>query len=250
MTTLGRGGWSSGAALAIALLAGCSGTQQGGAGAPPMGNADTAQTKADSHSWMPPNASGGALIYGVGGCGGTCMLSYPDGAFIAALPTAGLGLCSDRAGNVFISDDNEVVKYKHGGTSPVSTLSLPGNDATGCSVDSGTNTLAVVFKSTSSDIALFPNEKGSPTLLTTGIDSQYCGYDGSGNLFIDGFSNHQNKLVELTKGASSFTPLTISNLPGIPGQVQWDGTYITYQSVTPPSISRLTVSVKLPGFRG
>jgi hypothetical protein len=206
----------------------------------PFGGAT--QAKGHGHSWVKPGTSGQDLIYAVGGCNGTCVLSYPNGAFIAALPTGGLGICSDTAGNVFISDDNQVVEYQHGGTSPIRTLSLPGNDAAGCSVDPGTNTLAVVFKGTSNDIALFANEKGSPTLLTTGIDSQYCGYDGSGNLFVDGFSNHQNKLVELTKGSSSFTLLTISNLPGIPGQVQWDGTYITYQSVTPPSISRLTVS--------
>jgi sugar lactone lactonase YvrE len=45
------------------------------------------------------------------------------------------GACSDSAGNVFVTNWTQVLEYQHGGISPVATLSLPGNQAAGCSVD-------------------------------------------------------------------------------------------------------------------
>jgi hypothetical protein len=75
------------------------------------------------------------------------------------------------------------------------------------------------------------------------LDSFYCGYDGSGNLFVDGFNGQAPALSELPSGASSFTELNISGSVGTPGQIQWDGKYITYESTSAPSkISRLSIS--------
>ena len=231
------------AALAT-LLAGCGGSQPpiGAPGAIPQNSAT--QPKVG-------RAASGALIYATGGCGGICVLSYPKGKVIASINVskgAG-GPCSDNAGNVFVPSDGTILEYQHGGTSPIATLTIPGSAPLGysCSVDATTNNLAVTFLAASGDyVAIFDNESGSPTVYSSGIDSFFCGYDNAGNLFASGQSNNQPALSELAYGHSKFTPLTISGKLGLAGQVQWDGAYLTYESLgidrEAGSISRLTVS--------
>ncbi|HVR48066.1 MAG TPA: hypothetical protein VMT95_15655 [Candidatus Binatia bacterium] len=173
------------------------------------------------------------------------MLSYPNGQFIGALPTGGSAICSDSQGNVFISYESDVVEYAHGGTTPFATLSLPGYQPDGCSVDPTTNNLAVVFRSTGGDVAVFPNEEGPPTLYTSGVDSFHCGYDNAGNLFVDGFTDKdgpQPALSELPRNGGAFELLTISSDIGEPGQVQWDGKRMTYQVADTGEIKRLRIS--------
>ena len=179
--------------VATAMLAGCGGSQPpiGASGA--MSQTLAVATQADrGTSWIAPAKSSGALIYAVGGCGGTCVVSNPAGELVGTLPTGGAGICSDSGGNVFIADDNNVVEYAHGGTSPIATLSLPGDDAAGCSVDPTTRNLAVVFVGSGGDIAIFADAAGMPTLYNSGLESLYCGYDNNGNLFVDGFSGKAN----------------------------------------------------------
>jgi hypothetical protein len=70
----------------------------------------------------------------------------------------------------------------------------------------------------------------------------FCGYDDNGDLFIDGIGSPE--LAELPKGASSFTNLSLDQYINYPGQIQWDGTYITEQDQGSPEapIYRLEVS--------
>ena len=198
-------------------------------------------------SWMLPEAKGEDLMYVVGGCSGTCVVSYPKGKLVGALnePPSGLpGICSDSQGNVFLSADNAVLEYAHGGTSPIATLQLPGTLAAGCSVDSSSGNLAVVFRGSGSDVAVFSDEQGQPTLYRSGLDSSYCGYDNSGNLYVNGFNTATPGFSYLPVGQSQFEQLSISSSVGNPGQVQWDGAYITYQSASRGKtyISQLQVS--------
>jgi hypothetical protein len=105
--------------------------------------------------------------------------------------------------------------------------------------------LAVVFKGSGADIAVFPGEQGPADVYSSGIDSSYCGYDGTGDLFVDGYSGQQIALAELPSGSSGFSELNVGKyFPGPPSQVQWDGSYITYESVNGGEImiSRLQVS--------
>jgi hypothetical protein len=50
------------------------------------------------------SGSGGALVYVSGGCGGVCVLSYPDGKLVSSISLSGIrkGACSDNTGNVFV----------------------------------------------------------------------------------------------------------------------------------------------------
>ena len=69
------------AGFATALLAGCGGSQV----APTGGTIAGAASAAHGKSWMLPEAKREDLIYAVGGCGGTCVLSYPEGKVVGEL---------------------------------------------------------------------------------------------------------------------------------------------------------------------
>jgi hypothetical protein len=195
---------------------------------------------------MKPGARSGVLIYATGGCGGTCVLSYSDGTLVGSLGVAGDGACSDADGNVFIVGSTTVTEYAHGGTSPINTLSLPGGGGVGCSVDLNTNNLAVVFFGSGGNLAIFADEQGSPSVYDSKLDPSFCGYDASGNLFVDGFSSQTTiGLTELPRGSSTFTRLSINGtLDYPPAQVQWDGQYLGYESTGKNSatVQRLSIS--------
>jgi hypothetical protein len=182
-------------------------------------------------------------VYATGG-GRTYIFSYPDGTLINTFNSSGSAICSDNKGNVFLTKDTTVDEYAHGATAPTATLALPGKLAIGCAVDPQTNNLAVVFESSGGDVAIFPNEGGTPSVFSSQIASIYCGYDNSGNLFVNGFSGQHYQFSELPKGSNVFTKLSISDSVGTPGQVQWDGQYITYEGVDTKNtiISRLSIS--------
>ncbi len=233
--------------LATALLAGCSaGSQLSIGAASNVLETHAAGLSGRNHSWMARSAANGDLLYVVGGCGGTCVLSYPGGKLVGSLdePQYGImAICSDDAGNVFISDNSAVLEYQHGATNPIATLELPGDQAYGCSVDPTTGDLAVVFRGSGTDIAIFTGAQGQPALYNSQLDSQFCGYDGTGNLYVDGYKQQEPGLSMLPSGGSAFEQLSIGNSVGNPGQVQWDGKYITYQSDAKgnPIVSRLTI---------
>ncbi len=126
----------------------------------------------------------------------------------------------------------KVLEYAHGGTSPIATLTLPDNASSGCSIDPKTNNLAVVFDT---QVAIFQNELGTPAVYDTNIDARYCTYDKNGDLFVNGYGGNSGSefaLAELASGTSTFTTISVSNSVGNPGQLQWDGNYLLYQSLS------------------
>ena len=257
MEKTGLGGRAIGMALAIAFLTGCSETKTvGDTGTLLMVGATAGQAKSDGRSWMLRGASSGELIYATGGCGGTCVLSYADGSIVGGLTAGGgegpSGNCSDASGNVFIAQGSSVTEYDHGGTSPIAVLSLPGNSAIGCSVDTTSGNLAVIFSGSAGDVALFIDAQGTPTVYNSHINSRYCGYDDNGNLFVSGLDGADSGLSELPIGSGAFKKLKPNNKLGSPGQVQWDGSHLTYESVrkSEVKISRLQITgstVKIVG---
>jgi hypothetical protein len=93
-------GRASAIGVAILLLAGCGGSSQS-AGTIPQGSSAVRETVQHGKSWMLPEAKGEDLIYAVGGCGGSCIISYPKGKFVGAISGYwGNGLSAD------CSDDN------------------------------------------------------------------------------------------------------------------------------------------------
>lgn len=234
--------------IAAALLAACGASQNGGPGALPVG---TVPGQAKAHSWVRQGAKNEGLVYAEGnGCGGVCILSYPQGRLVGSIALSGNvgGDCSDSQGNVFITNDTQVLEFAHGGITPIATLTLPGINAAACGVDAITGNLAVVFGGGSAgNIAIFANATGSPTLYASGISPYYCGYDNAGNLFVSGYHSYYPgypQFAELPHGSADFLQLSISKSVDGPGQVQWDGSYITLEGRQPHhiKISRLSIS--------
>ncbi|MGC1336055.1 MAG: hypothetical protein WA812_11845 [Candidatus Cybelea sp.] len=207
-----------------------------------------------SHAAHKMSGSSGALIYATGGCGGICVVSYPAGKLVDSISVSGElgGDCADSAGNVFVTNNTEVLEYSHGGTSPIATLSLPGDDAAGCSIDPGTGNLAVVFSESGANVAVFPDATGTPTTYESHIVSYYCGYDNAGNLFVSGLNGHQAGLSELPVGKSTFSVLSINGTFDGFGQVQWDGKYVAVEGRNSDDIkvSRLQISGSIASVVG
>ena len=230
--------------VAAAMLAGCGGSQPpiGVAGAMPQTSA-LATHAGRGKSWMLPGTSSGDLLYAVGGCGGTCVLSLSTKNVVGALNAGEYAVCADTRGNIFLTSSGKVIEYAHGGTTPIATLSLPGDIAGGCAVDPLTNNLAVTIFYPKADIAIFPNETGTPSLYASGIAAYYCGYDYAGNLFANGSIGFAPALAELPTGASKFINLSVNKRVGAnPGELQWDGQHMTYERAGQnPKISQLKI---------
>jgi hypothetical protein len=238
----------SGHALSIGavatLLAGCGGSQ------PPIGAGEVPKANRAQVAGISNDASSGDLLYvseyaqGVVGA-----FTYPGGRLVQTLNVSGpWGLCSDSNGDVFIPalGSNEVLEYRHGGKAPVATLQTSG-EAEACSVDPTTGNLAVLWFDTSGEaVSIFPNASGSPTSYWAprGSVFWYCGYDDSGNLFIDGQSQSQpGAMWELPTGSTGFLTVDFTNTHFEGGtQVQWDGQYVTVEAAH--TISRLTFSTQ------
>jgi hypothetical protein len=242
MKSFGLGTYALSGGVAVALLGGCGGSQ------PPIGAPGTMRqttaiaTHADrGKSWILPEAKSEDLIYAVGGCGGTCVLSYPRGKLVGELiGVYGYADCSDGNGNVFISERTEVVEFAHGGTTPTATFNVTYTPV-GCSVDTESGNLAVV---NGGFVAVFPAGSRNAIYYNTLLDAHFCGYDNGGNLFVSGYDGETSGLSELAKGTGSFENLTLDQSVGAPGQVQWDGQYLTYESdnAAQTTISRLSIS--------
>src|SRR5690348_17177219 len=224
-----------GIAAAAVALSGCSGSSL------PSGAAGRT-----AHSTSARVASSD-LLYVTGACGGTCILSYPKGKPVASLSVSGASLCSDKNGNVFVptataSGVAVVYEFAHGGTQPISTLTLSGILAEGCSVDSSSGNLAVTYLCHGCNygpVAVFKNAQGTPTVYSkSGVFLSYCGYDASGNLFADGNASQGFTLLELPKGGSSLATISVGQSISTAGAVQWDGTYLAIEDLTSPAIYR------------
>jgi hypothetical protein len=213
---LGRRAICMGAALA--MLAGCGGAGIGSTGTVPSGAIDAVQSRAPR-----VDLGSGDLIYATGGCGGACVFSYPRGELVGSLSLTGgvRGDCSDSAGNVFITNDYQVLEYAHGATSPSQTLSVPGGQASSCAIDPVTGNLAVVIDDGDKNIAIYPDAQGTPALYSSHLTSVACGYDNAANLFVSGVGRSANAISELPNGASDFSVLSVGGKLGNPGQVPW-----------------------------
>jgi hypothetical protein len=248
-------------AFTIAMVVGCSGasppstrpslvTQQ--AAAPPgVSAAQVAATRQSTAnrerrvSWMAPDAKKKDLLYiSDVSDNEVTVYSYPPGQLEGTLtgfdvPT---GLCSDKAGDVFVTDfeGSEILEYAHGGTTPIATLTDPGQWPSGCSVDPTTGNLAVSNDETPSigegNLAIYANARGTPVTYTNPNMFYYffCSYDNSGNLNVDGFSStYVTQVAELSKGSASLTSITLNQSIVYPTGIQWDGKYVAIGQQSP-----------------
>ena len=109
-------------------------------------------------------------------------------------------------------------------------MSLPNDTGISCSVDPVTGNLAVTLLN-DLGVAIFKSASGNATVYQTDEPTDYCGYDNSGNLFVDGLTGtHELWLAKLSVNGNGFTDINIDqSITFNPGQVQWDGTYLTLE---------------------
>ena len=145
----------------------------------------------------------------------------------------------------------EVEEFKPGGTSPISTLSVTaGDDPVGCAINAKTGDLATTIINTG-DVIVFAKAAGSGKSYPSGLsEAFFATYDKNGNLFVDGFNNSGVGVVELAKGGSSFSPVSLSNTIGFPGNIQWDGKYVTVNDQDAFEIYQYSVSGTTATLKG
>lgn len=219
---------------AIALLAGCSGSQ------PPIGalgtlpHSDGAATRAASgRSLIAPDDAGRDLLYAATG-GGVNVYSYPRGTLLGSLGVGGGDLCSDKTGNVFIPQYfvADVLVYAHGATSPKAVLNDP-YFAMDCSVDPTSETVAVTA-GFGDQIVIFPYNprrgwRFAKIYTNPNMTSiSFCAYDKAGNLFVDGQNGSGGfMLAELPKDSRVFNTISLDQSIVTGGAMQWIGQYLT-----------------------
>jgi hypothetical protein len=161
------------------------------------------------------------------------------------------GLCADASGDIFVTNTNgqDVLEYAHAGTTPIATLSDANEYPVACSVDPGTGNLAVanVFGGSQlGNLAIYTGARGTPVTYSDPDIGflDFVGYDNEGNAFVDGNDESGSGFVfaELPKGSSTFTTIALSFPIGYPGNVMWDGTFITVADAISNTIYRIEVT--------
>jgi hypothetical protein len=207
------------------LVAGC--------GTPVTPVPNTIYTSAQK-TFIPDAAKTQSLLYISDlGANDVAVYTYPKPTLVAKLTGFGsvAGLCSNKAGDVFVVDEaGPVDVYAHGGSNPIRQLATSGAPY-GCSVDPKSGDLALTQLSAYEDgaMAVYPKANGKPKIyVDKTIDATwFCGYDGSGNLFADAWDRYGNvNLVELPKGRKTFKKFKLGKNFNKAGAVQWDGKYI------------------------
>lgn len=183
-------------------------------------------------SWVDPIAQTENLLY-VSNVSTVTMYSYPKGKLVGTLrgfyrPE---GECVDAVGDVYVTNlgTNQIFEYAHGVKKRLRVLRGYGGPV-GCSIDPTTGDLAVSSISRGSGgLAVYKGARGKPRLYKDPAFSTYyfCGYDSTGNLFVDGqSSNAAFEFAELAKGDTSLKTVTLDKSIGYPGGIQWDGRYV------------------------
>jgi DNA-binding beta-propeller fold protein YncE len=145
------------------------------------------------------------------------------------------GLCSDRTGNVWITNNQgaSVVEYAHGKTVPISTLSDPGVYPLGCAVNPITGGLAVTnvasYGSGPGSVAIYHKAQGPPLVLSDPdiYFIYFCAYDPAGNLYVDGLNTSGAfQFAVLPRNKVKFKAIVLDKTVYFPGDVFWDGHHI------------------------
>lgn len=151
---------------------------------------------------------------------------------VSSINISASALCADPKGYLWAAVENppEILKYRHGRTKQVKKIVKGLQEPIGCSVDPQSGDLAVVNGATSSKptlLAIYHNGKGAPSLYYDSkfADFDYCSYDSSGNLVIQGIESGSKGFTLYTELAEGSKTLQDVNLivSEPPRGIQWDG---------------------------
>jgi hypothetical protein len=144
------------------------------------------------------------------------------------------GECVDATGSVWIANTNAstIVEFAHGGTSPIATLSDPGESPASCDISKVTGDLAVVNLKTASSngsVSIYKGARGNPTNYSPSeiVSPLFIAYAGHNELFVDGFISDGTPRVAIKRPkVNHFLDFGLTTTIGLIGGLQWDGTYL------------------------
>jgi hypothetical protein len=242
MKRFGLGTYALSGCVAVALLAGCGGSQlpTGAPGAMPQTSAIATHVDRGT-SWMLPGLSGRGLLYVVMRVGAVDILSYPAckklGTLQSAKRTAAPVISNPVNGDILINVRGTLDEYAHGGQRPIAQIHpTPSYGIAGhYAFDPISQNIAVSFQSNfgsqSGLVAVYQTPSSNPIVYTVPnmLVPAYLGYDNQGNLFVDGktSANGSDIFAELPNGASKFGDISLNQTMTNMGSIQWDGSYIT-----------------------
>ncbi|HEV3091567.1 MAG TPA: hypothetical protein VGX91_09040 [Candidatus Cybelea sp.] len=218
---------------AAALFAACA--QSAVPNGRPAAGSSAIAAQGQRGSWMLADAKHGALLY-LSGDRTTYVLSYPAGKLVGQLDVGGFSLCTDTGGNVFVSeyDDDEILEYAHGGTTPVATFLVPAHPW-GCAVSPVNGDLAVALsdvpKLYHGEIEIFPRgTQGQPRTYSDSAIMYFfnCVYDDQGDLFVDGTPSQHTFFAEMPANAQSFTNIGVDGPVYQDSALAWDGAHVVF----------------------
>ncbi len=239
MKVFGLGRYALLVCISIAVLAACSsgGSQVpiGVPGAIPQTSASVTYA-AHGKSWMTPGAQRqpNLLYISNWGTGDVTVYTYLDGSGLVLVGTltgfsSPTGLCTDKAGNVWITDydTRKIFEYAHGGTTPIFKITEFKAFPYACAVDPTTGNLAVSNQHPNAkfaphgDVKVYPKGRRPGRIYSTSGgfgDVYFVTYDNKSNLYVDGtpcaYSYCSDGgggpgLYRLAKGGSAFKRLTL-----------------------------------------
>jgi hypothetical protein len=227
--------------VSAGILAGCSGSQSIPAPSAAVNASSLLRVTPDDgrHETV-------AYIVNFGG-GGIQEYRFPKGELLHhPISGGGGGMCSrTNRGDFWVVNSNSETlnEYKAGGTKVLKTVSLASyGDPAGCAV-SHTDDLAASLM-TGDEVVVFSHATGSGTEYHDALEETFFAtYDSSGDLFVNGFNSEFIPAVsEMPAGSSSFHIVSLPNSIEFPGNIQWDGTYVTVNDQEAYKIYQYTVS--------
>lgn len=237
---------ASALALASAILAACAGGSQTPTPTPatptsPLFNPLTpaAHPNRDT-SWMSPAAQKQPSLLYISNAGSSdvTVYTYLNGGGLLQVGSLGgfslpTGMCTDKAGDVWIPDygTGKLYEYKHGGTTPIATITQQNGRPYDCTVDPATGNLAVTNqlpdgRYSYGNVKVYPkgSKRGTTYIPPYGFASvDFLAYDNRGNLFADGAQLYgQPALFELPKGSAQLAQITLNGATlDEPGAINW-----------------------------
>ncbi len=238
--------------LAVAILSGCGGGTQGSfapnAG-PPAGEMLLRSTARNTpatvvhapamRSWMDAASKRRTLLYVSDYAASTIdVYSYPRLVQVGQIVNfigEPQGLCSDGSGNWYVANSGyvQVLKFAHGGTSPIEAINDPTGFPVSCAVDSKSGNLAVANICNLSPscegggtFLIFKHGVGSPkSYACPNMNRTYfITYDAHGDVFVDGAtpgSPGAFVLGELPKGTGTCEAIKLKGTVTFAGDLQW-----------------------------
>jgi hypothetical protein len=141
-------------------------------------------------------------------------------------------------------------EFKVGGNGPIKTLTTPSGDRPlACAIDPPTGNLVATMLN-NGQVVTYAKASGKGTVSQTPLsEAWFAGFDNKGNLYVDGLGATAFTFVELPKGSKTWETLSLSAsgcgascYVGFPGEVQFDGKYITLNNVESQNILGYTCS--------